>query len=115
MALGSSPLEKLPAAQLSLSRLNHWLPGCEAHPEVMQRTAEFHHQIADALLPEAKAGFDDATALDTTINMLDAQPSVVQRLVGHVLLPCQLLAAGFLHGHEDLHVGEREREEAQIL
>ena len=36
---------------LSLSRLNHWLPGREAHPEVMQGTAEFHHEITDALLP----------------------------------------------------------------
>jgi len=36
---------------LSLSRLNHWLPRGQAHPEVVQGTAEFHHQIADALLP----------------------------------------------------------------
>ena len=38
------------ANQLSLSRLNHWLPRREAHPKVMERTAEFHHEIADALL-----------------------------------------------------------------
>ena len=39
------------ANQLSLSRLDHWLPRREAHPEVMQSTAKFHHQIADTLLP----------------------------------------------------------------
>src|SRR6266852_5233199 len=39
--------------QLSLSRLNHWLPQAQAHPEVMQGTADLHHHIADALLPEA--------------------------------------------------------------
>jgi len=36
---------------LSLSRLNHWLPRGQTHPEVVQGTAEFHHQIADPLLP----------------------------------------------------------------
>jgi hypothetical protein len=36
---------------LSLSRLNHWLPGTQAHPEVMQGTTEFHHQIADTFFP----------------------------------------------------------------
>jgi hypothetical protein len=30
---------------LSLSRLNHWLPRCEAHPEIVQGTTEFHHEI----------------------------------------------------------------------
>jgi hypothetical protein len=50
--------------QLSLSRFNHWLPGCEAHPDVVQGTAQFHHQIADALLPQADPVFDDAAARD---------------------------------------------------
>ena len=47
---------------LSLSRLNHWLPGGEAHPEIVQSTAEFHHQIADAFLPQADPVFDAASA-----------------------------------------------------
>ena len=81
--------------QLSLSRLNHRLPGYETHPEVVQRTAEFHHQIADALLPQADAVFDDTTTLDTAVDMLDAQPAVVQRLIGSLLFPCQL--AVYLH------------------
>jgi hypothetical protein len=38
---------------LSLSRLNHWLPRCQADPEVMQSTADFHYDITDALLPQA--------------------------------------------------------------
>src|SRR5467141_5313589 len=41
------------ANQLNLSRLNHWLPRAQAHQEVMQGTAQFHHQIADARLPQA--------------------------------------------------------------
>jgi len=40
---------------VSLSRLNHWLPWREAHPEVVEGTTEFHHDIADALFPEADA------------------------------------------------------------
>src|SRR2546422_6418641 len=47
--------------QLSLSRLNHWLPRHEAHPEVMQGTTEFHHQIADARLPQPDPVFHNAT------------------------------------------------------
>jgi hypothetical protein len=57
--------------QLSLSRLNHWLPRGQAHPEVVQGTAEFHHQITDLLLPQADPVLHDAAALDTTIDMLD--------------------------------------------
>ena len=63
---------------LSLSRLNHWLPWSQAHPEVVQGTAEFHHHIADALLPQAEPVFDDATALHTAVDMLDPQPAIVQ-------------------------------------
>src|SRR4051794_9168976 len=39
--------------QLSLSRLNHWLPRGQSDPEVMQGTADFHHDITDAVLPQA--------------------------------------------------------------
>jgi hypothetical protein len=60
----------------------------------MQRTTEFHHQIADALLPQPHPVFDNTTALDTAVDLLDAQPTLVQRLVGSVLLPCQVLAVG---------------------
>jgi hypothetical protein len=60
----------------------------------MQGTADFHHQIADALLPQAKPVFDDATTLDTAVDMLDPQPTLVQCLVRHVLLPREFLAAG---------------------
>ena len=71
--------------QLSLSRLNHWLPRCQADPEVMQGTADFHYDIPDALLPQADAVFDDATTLDTAVDMLDPQSAGVERLVGSLL------------------------------
>jgi hypothetical protein len=100
---------------LGLSRLNHWLPRAQTHPEIVQGTAEFHHQIADTLFPKTDPVFDDATALDTTVDMLDAQPTLVQRLVGELLLQGELLATGLLRRHKDLDLREREREEAQIL
>ena len=81
----------------------------------MQRTTDFHDEIADALLPQADPVFDDATALDTAVDMLDPQPTLVQRLVRSVLLSRQLLATGFLGRHEDLDLEQREGQEAQIL
>ena len=47
--------------------------------------------------------------------MLDTEPPLVERLVGELLLPGQLLAAGFLGRHEDHHLRKRERQEPQIL
>ena len=81
----------------------------------MQGTADFHHEITDALLPQADAVFDDATALDTAVDMLDPQPARVERLVGSLLRPCQLRARWLLGRHEDLHLGKREGQEAEIL
>src|SRR5712692_1482910 len=101
--------------ELSLSRLNHWLPRGQTHPEVVQGTAEFHHQIADAFFPQADAVFDDATTLDTAVDMLDPQPTLVERLVRPLLLQRELLAAWLLGRHEELHPRKRERQEAQIL
>ena len=83
---------------LSLSRLNHRLPRGQTYPEVMQGTAEFHHEIADAVLPQPDPVFDDAAALDATVNMLDPQPTVMQGLVGPLLFQGAFLAAGFLVG-----------------
>ena len=100
---------------LSLSRLHHWLPGGETHPEVMQGTAQFHHEITDARLPQPDPIFDDATALDTAVDMLNPESAVMQGLIGPFLLPGQLLATWCLAWHEDLHVGQRERQEAQSL
>jgi hypothetical protein len=57
----------------------------------MQGTAEFYHDIPDARLPQTDPVFDNATALDTAVDMLDPQPAAVQGLVGQFLLPRQHL------------------------
>jgi hypothetical protein len=54
-------------------------------------TADVPHQIAAAYLPEAASVFDAATALDTTFVMVDPQPTLVELLVRHVLLPREFL------------------------
>src|SRR5262245_51633130 len=57
----------------------------------MQAPAEVPHQIADAHLPAAAAVCDAATALDTAMDMVDPQPTLVELLVRHVLLPREFL------------------------
>ena len=89
--------------------------GGQAHPEVVQGTAECHHQSADTFFPQAEAVLHHATALDTAVHVLDAQPAVISRLVRPLLRPRELLAAGCLRRHEDLHLRKRTRQKAQIL
>ncbi len=59
--------------------------GCEAHSEVMQRTAEVHDEIADARLPQPEPVFHNAAALAAAVDRLDPPPTVVQGLVGPFL------------------------------
>src|SRR5262249_42109373 len=80
--LGGSNLLCIGGCQWSVSRCNHWLPGREAHPDVVQGTADLHPLIADALLPQPEPVFDKATTLHTAVHMLDPQPPLLQRLVG---------------------------------
>ena len=53
---------------------------------MVQGTAELHHESTDTCFPQTDAVFDDATALDTAIDMLNAQPPLVERLVRVLLL-----------------------------
>src|SRR4029453_1822585 len=69
----------------------------------------------DALLPQAHPVFHNTTPLDAAVDMLDPEPALVERLVGQVLLQGQFPTAGLLRRHEDLHLREREGQEAQIL
>src|SRR5215471_4607941 len=47
--------------------------------------------------------------------MLNAQPTLVERLVRTLLLQRQLLATGLLRRHKDHHLRKRERQETEIL
>ena len=46
----------------------------------MQRTADFHEQIADARLPEAAGVMNDAAALDAAIDVLKPEFAVYRHL-----------------------------------
>ena len=54
-------------------------------------TAEVPHQSAAAYRPGTAAVFDAAPALDTALDLLDPQPTRVELLVRHELLPPTLL------------------------
>ena len=83
--------QKAGTMHLSLSRLNHRLSQGEDEPSMMEGTEDVPHQSADAPLPEVASVFDAATALDTTLDMVDPQPTLAALLVRHVLLPRELL------------------------
>ena len=101
--------------QLSLSRLNHGQPRIQAHPDIVQGTAQFHHESTAARLPQTAPVFDNAAALDTTVDILDPQPPLVEYLVGPVLLQGQLRTAWLLRRHQDFALRERAGQEAQSL
>src|SRR5207237_450187 len=47
--------------------------------------------------------------------MLNAQSAIVQGLIGQLLFQGELLATRFLGRHEELDLGQRERQKAQVL
>jgi hypothetical protein len=81
----------------------------------MQRTADFHDQVADACLPEAAGVVDDATALDAAVDVLDAHTSAGDATIRGFLRPCKGSAPGLPRRHDDLDVVQCERQEAEIL
>jgi hypothetical protein len=81
----------------------------------MQRTADFHHQIADARLPQAARVVDDAAALDTTVDMFDADAPACDPSIRGFLGPREGAASWLLGRHDDLDVVEHEGQEAEIL
>src|SRR5215467_5814909 len=82
----------------SVSRLNHRQPRIQAHPEIVQGATDLHHHITNTFFPQTNAVFDDTTALDTAVDMLDPQPPLVEHLIGQVLLQGELRTAGFFVG-----------------
>jgi hypothetical protein len=81
----------------------------------MQRTANFHDQIADARLPKAVGVVDDTTALDAAVDVRDAHATARDAPIGGLLRPRERPAPRLLGGHHELDVVEREGQEAEIL
>jgi hypothetical protein len=81
----------------------------------MQRTADFHDQVADARLPEAAGVVDDATALDAAVDMLDAHAPAGDATIRSFLRTGESPTSWFPRRHDDLDVVQCERQEAEIL
>jgi hypothetical protein len=81
----------------------------------MQRTADFHDEIADTGFPEAVGVVDDATTLDAAVDMLDAHTPASDTSIHGFLRPCEGPAPWLLGGDDDLDVVERERQKAEVL
>ena len=63
-------------------------------------TADVPHQIVDTRCPKAASVFAPATALDTVSDMVDPQPTLVELLIRHVLLPRALLPQIGINSHD---------------
>ena len=81
----------------------------------MQRTADLHNQISGTCLPEAADVVDDAAALDTAVDMLDAHSPTGDAPIRGLLRVCELPSSWLSGRHDDLHPVEHERQEAKIL
>lgn len=81
----------------------------------MQRTADFHDQIADTHLSQAVCITDDAAALDAAVDMRDADAAACNPSIAGFLRPCEGSAPWLLGRHDDLDVVKRERQETEIL
>jgi hypothetical protein len=81
----------------------------------MQRTADFHDQIADACLPQAASIVDNATALDAAVDMLDAHAPTCDAPIRGFLRTREGTASRLPGWHDDLDLIQGEGQEAQIL
>ena len=81
----------------------------------MQRTADFHHQIMHTRFSQTARVLANAAALDAAVDVLDTNPATRNPPIGRFLRPRELPTPGLLHGHDDLDLVERERQEAEIL
>jgi hypothetical protein len=81
----------------------------------VQRTADFHDQIADSCLPEAAGIVDDAAALDAAVDVLDADAAAGDPPICSFLCPREGTAPWLSGRHDDLYMVQRERQEAEIL
>jgi hypothetical protein len=86
----------------SSSRLNHRLPWGETDPKIMQRTADFHDQIAHAHLPQAVRLVHNATALHAAVDVLDADAPTGDAPIGRFLRAREGPAARLLGRHDHL-------------
>src|ERR671931_706980 len=81
----------------------------------MKRTADFHDPIAEACFPQPTRLVDDAAALDAAVDVLNTHAAACHTPIRRVLRARQGPALRLLRRHDHLDLGERERQEAELL
>jgi hypothetical protein len=81
----------------------------------MQHTAHLHDLIANTRLPEAAGVVDDATALHTAGDMLETDTTSGEAPIRGWLQAREGPATRLRRWHDDFHLMERERQEAEVL
>jgi hypothetical protein len=81
----------------------------------MQRTADFHHHVANPGFPHSDRLFEHTAAFDAAIDMLDAYAPPRKLPIPRFLCPRQLVPTRLLRGLEDVHAVQREGLKAGIL
>jgi hypothetical protein len=81
----------------------------------MQRTADFHDQIADACLPQAADVVDNAAALDAAVDVLNAHAPPRDAPIRGPLRAREGAAPRLPGRHDDLDLVQGKRQKAQVL
>src|SRR5215211_2155316 len=81
----------------------------------MQRTADFHHHVANPRFPHPDGLFEHAAALDAAVDMFDAYAPPRELPIPRFLGPRQLMPARLLCGLEDVYTVQREGLKAHVL
>ena len=81
----------------------------------MQRTADFHHHVANPSFPQPDGFFEHTAAFDAAVNMFDAHAPPRDLPVARFLGSCQCFPTWLLRRLNDLHAVQRKRLKAQIL
>jgi hypothetical protein len=78
----------------------------------MQRTADFHEQVADARPPQATDVVDDAATLDAAVDVLNTHTAAGDAPIRRFLCPRELSSSRLPDWHDDFHLVQRKRQEA---
>jgi hypothetical protein len=81
----------------------------------MQRTADFHHHVANPGFPHPNGLFEHTAAFDTAVDLFEAHTPPRDLPLPCVLRPPQLRPTGLLRWVANGHTVQRERLKAQIL
>ena len=99
-----------------IERLDHGLPGGgDAETEIVERTANFHQHIAHAVFEQATRVFEDTTALDTAVDVLDGHAPTGKHLILSLLVVGEFAATRLPGRCSHRHPRQGKGQEPQVL